>query len=105
MNFDLDIAGHSGIFNNAKYLTNLEILNLDCNKEKIMKIDNQIEYYLWGAMNENLMYLTKLKEIYLECKKGNKIGNAIGDDGCFEIFINSKYLSNLEKLDLLGNRD
>lgn len=93
--------GFASIFNNAKYLSNLEKLDLNSKKEQ-MKIDCGITSS--KVIRENIKHLNKLKEICLDCKNRNKLGNKIRDDGCFEIFNNTKYLTNLEKLNLTCNK-
>lgn len=52
----------------------------------------------------NMRYLYKLRELNLNGNNENKIDNEIGDDGCYGIFRNAKYFSDLEILYLNGNR-
>lgn len=56
-------------------------------------------------INKNLKYFGKLKMLDLGRKRENKIDNKIRDSGCTSIFKNAKYLLNLEKLYLSGNKE
>lgn len=56
------------------------------------------------VISESFVLMKNLKEIDLDCKTENKIGNLLRDDGCKAIFYNAKYLSNLEELWLNSNK-
>lgn len=70
-----------------------------------MKIECKIASGSSKVFNEDIKYLNNLKEIYMTCKEVNKIDDKIGDEGCFGIFNNAKYLSSLDKLNLKGNKE
>lgn len=68
---------------------------LDC------KIDGRKVIYC-----NSIVFMKNLKDINLKCKYKNKIDNYdLGDVGCKTIFNNSKYLLNLEKLNLQCNKE
>lgn len=56
-------------------------------------------------IDENIKYLTSLKEASFSCKSANKIDNWIKDGVCKAIFVNSFYIANLEKLWLNGKKE
>lgn len=79
----------------------METLVLRSNKCKL-KIDCEIRSKSGEVIKENIKYFKKLKKIDLGSKNEDKIDNLIEDRGYMAIINNSKYLSNLEILDLHG---
>lgn len=55
-------------------------------------------------ISDRFTLFKNLKLLRLNCNNEYKICNEIGDEGCKAIFINAKYLSNIEELWLGGNR-
>lgn len=60
---------------------------------------------MMGGISESFIFLKNLNGICLYSKAEYKIDNEIGDEGCLCIFNNAKFLSNLEELDLGGNKE
>lgn len=97
-----NIIGNSGcksIFSNAKYLNNLEMLNLGID---FPEDGYRLTVESINLIIRNISYLNKLRELSLEGKSENKIGITIGDIGCSGIFNEAKYITDLEKLNLSG---
>lgn len=69
-----------------------------------MKIDCNISWKSSDAINGNMIFFKKLKEIILTSKIENKTENLLLSDGCKAIFNNAKYITNLEILCLNSNR-
>lgn len=97
-------GGCSAIFSNLKYLPNLEKLELG-SRDVTQGCNCGITSKSCEVINANVRYLEKLKILNLGSKNENKIANEIMDPGCKAIFLNAKYLVNLEKLWLNGNKE
>lgn len=70
-----------------------------------MKIDCKITAESSAAIKEYLKCLNSLKEINLKSKIEDKVANKIGDEGLKAIFICAMYLTNLQRLNLNGNKE
>lgn len=58
-----------------------------------------------SLISEHFVFMKNLKIINLGCKKANELDNGyFGDDGCDVLFNSSKFLTNLEILNLNGNK-
>lgn len=60
---------------------------------------------MMNVISKSFIFTKNLKEINLKSKKDNTVDNKIGDIGCITLFKNTVHLTNLEELNLNGNRE
>lgn len=94
--------GCAAIFNNFKYLSNLEVLEFG---RRICGNGCGITSESSDVIGKNMNYLRNLKELNLSRKNILRIENKIGDKGCIGILHNAKYLTKLEQLYLWGKKE